>query len=52
MQYTEQSIITTPAGLYVSDAFLQQIADRSDALDRSGKTKEAAALLAEWDYWR
>lgn len=51
MLYTENSITQTPAGLYFSDAFMQQIADRCDALDRAGQAAEAQALLSEFDFW-
>lgn len=51
MFYTENSITQTPAGLYFSAAFMQQIGDRCDELDRAGKTAEAKALLSEFDFW-
>ena len=49
MEYTADSIIQTPEGLYLSDSFLQGILDRVNALDAAGLEQESRALFAEFD---
>jgi len=49
MHYTADSVIKTPAGLYLSDQFLQQLLDRVYALDAAGLDQEARALFQEFN---
>ena len=49
MEYTADSIIKTPEGLYLSDQFLQQLLDRVNALDAAGLEQESRALFQEFN---
>ena len=49
MQYTADSIIKTPEGLYLSDQFLQQMLDRVNDLDDAGLEQESRALFQEFN---
>ena len=49
MEYTADSIIQTPEGLYLSDSFLQGILDRVNALDATGLEQESRALFQEFN---
>ena len=48
IKYTPDSVIQTEFGLWIGESMLKAIFDRVDALERSGKDKEAKALLSEW----
>ena len=49
MDYTADSIIETPEGLFFSDSFLQQLLDRVNTLDTSGLEQESKALFQEFN---
>ena len=49
MDYTAESIIETPEGLFFSDTFLQGILDRVNALDAAGLEQESRALFQEFN---
>ena len=49
MDYTTDSIIETPEGLFFSDTFLQLLLDRVNALDDAGLDQEARALFQEFN---
>ena len=49
MEYTADSIIQTPEGLYFSDTFLQGILDRVNNLDAAGLEQEPRALFQEFN---
>ena len=49
MHYTPESITQTKEGLYFSDQFLQQLLDRVDVLDRSGREEDSKALFQEFN---
>ena len=49
MDYTTDSIIQIPEGLYLSDSFLQGILDRVNALDAAGLEQESRALFQEFN---
>jgi hypothetical protein len=49
MDYTAESIINTPEGLYFTDAFLQQLLDRVYDLDAAGMEQESRALFQEFN---
>ena len=48
MHYEKDSIAQTKEGLYFSDAFMLELFDRCDHLDRLGLKEEARALLQEF----
>ena len=49
MDYTAESIIETPEGLYFSDTFLQSILDRVNTLDAARLEQESRALFQEFN---
>ena len=49
MDYTADSIIETPEGLFFSDSFLQQLLDRVNTLDAAGLEQESRALFQEFN---
>ena len=49
MEYTADSIIQTPEGLYLSYSFLQGILDRVNTLDAAGLEQESRALFQEFN---
>ena len=49
MEYTADSIIKMPEGLYLSDQFLQALLDRVNALDAAGLEQESRALFQEFN---
>ena len=49
MNYTAESIIETPEGLYFSDTFLQSILDRVNTLDAARLEQESRALFQEFN---
>ena len=49
MDYTTDSIIKTPEGLFFSDTFLQSLLDRVNTLDAAGLEQEARALFQEFN---
>ena len=48
MHYTKESITQTTEGLYFSDAFMLELFNRCDQLDRAGLSEESRALLQEF----
>ena len=49
MDYTTDSIIKTPEGLFFSDTFLQSLLDRVNTLDAAGLEQEARSLFQEFN---
>lgn len=49
MNYADDSIIKTEAGLYLTDQFYWTILDRVELLAVSGREEDSAALFNEFD---